>query len=57
MKEVLCVVCRHPLKRRKYRKDKIGPTCLRKLQSGTAGIQIKAFEDSEIEKWKQKITT
>lgn len=44
LREVRCLVCNHRLKRRKYRKVKLGPTCARKLASGYAGIQIKAFE-------------
>jgi hypothetical protein len=44
MKEVRCVVCNHELKRRKYRKDRIEPTCKDKVQKGFAGIQLKAFQ-------------
>jgi len=44
MKEVRCLVCNHRLKRRKYRKVRIGPGCAIKLKNGNTGIQIKAFE-------------
>lgn len=40
---VKCLVCHRKLKRRKYRKTRIGPTCQKKLESGFAGIQIDAF--------------
>ena len=44
LKEVRCLVCNHKLKRRKYRKAQLGPTCQRKLENGYAGIQLRAFE-------------
>jgi uncharacterized CHY-type Zn-finger protein len=44
LKEVRCDVCNHLLKRRKYRKVKLGPRCAEKLASGYAGIQLNAFE-------------
>ena len=44
MKEERCLVCNHQLKRRRYRKAGMGPTCARKLAEGYAGIQLKAWE-------------
>lgn len=55
MKEVLCAVCKRPLKRRKYRKAGVGPACLKKLQNGTTGIQMEAFKEFNTEEWNQKV--
>jgi hypothetical protein len=44
LKEVSCLVCGHHLKRRRYRKSGMGPTCARKLAEGYTGIQLKAWE-------------
>ena len=55
VKEVRCVVCQHLLKRRKHRKVGVGPTCMKKLQNGSVGIQIEAFRDFDLTGWSQKI--